>query len=225
MKWLDYINAKGDLETYLTKKYGEISAKSLVRLFDTNVAIPLNDSFNTVKSIDNMVFGQFIMAERALTTHDNQYTSLMELAYAILRPLSDKTFDNTDDDKETQLRTDILDSEAKDIMEECIKYSEMRNKFVKEDFAGVFYKTPDEVDEDDEDDEDLEEESFESKFSREWYWYTIVNSLASDDILKHEAIYMMKMRDVAPHLAYLRMKGIIDYKRHKAQEMANKLKR
>ena len=225
MKWIDYINSKGDLEGYLIKKYGEISAKSLIRLFETNVAIPLNDSFNTVKSIDNMVFGQFIMAERALTTFDDQNTSLMELAYAILRPLSDKTFDNTDDDKETQLRTDILDSEAKDIMEECIKYSEMRNKFVKEDFAGVFYKTPDEVDEDDEDDEEAEEESFESKFSREWYWYTIVNSLASDDILKHEAIYMMKMRDVAPHLAYLRMKGIIDYKRHKAQEMANKLKR
>ena len=226
MKWIDYINSKGNLEEYLSNKYGEVSAKSLVRLFNTRIGLPLSDSFNTVKSIDNMVFGQFIMAERALTTHSEEYESLMELAYAILRPKDDVIFDNTDDDKEAKLKTDILDNDAKDVIEECVRYSDMRNKFVKEDFAGVFYKTPSDIDEDDEDEEEeVEEESFEAKFSRDWYWYTIVNSLASDDILKHEAIYMMKMRDVAPHLAYLRMKGIIDYKQRKAEEMASKLKR
>jgi len=222
MKWIDYINSKGNLKVYLTNMYGEENALSQLRLFDSRIAISLSKEFSTVKSIYNMVFGQFIMAERALTTHENESDSLRELAYSILRPIGDDVFDNTDDNKESALMTDILDCNAKDVLEECVSYSDLRNKFIKEDFAGVFYKTPDESDIED---EDVEPESFEDKFSREWYWYTIVNSLADDDILKHEPIYMMKMRDIAPHLAYLRMKGIIDYKRHKAEEMALKLKR
>lgn len=223
MKWKDYIESNGDLESHLLSKYSEVEVASILRLFNNREPLLLNSKFTTVSSVGNMVFGQFIMAERALTTMDNHYESLRELANSIIRPLGDAVFDNTDDSKESLLHIEIMDENAKDVLEECINYSDIRNKFVKEDFAGVFYKSDN--DEEEEDDDDIDEESFEAKFSRDWYWYTIVNSLASDDILKHEAIYMMKMRDVAPHLAYLRMKGIIDYKRHKAQEMANKLKR
>ncbi len=225
MKWIDYVESNGDLESHLLSKYSNIEVGSIIRLFNSRKPLLLDAKFNLVSSIGNMVFGQFIMAERALTTMDNHYESLRELANSIIRPLEDSVFDNTDDGKELLLRAEIMDENAKDVLEECIRYSDIRNKFVKEDFAGVFYKSDNEEDEEDEDEDDIDDESFEAKFSRDWYWYTIVNSLASDDILKHEAIYMMKMRDIAPHLAYLRMKGIIDYKQRKAEEMASKLKR
>ena len=225
MKWIDYVESNGDLESHLLSKYSNIEVGSIIRLFNSRKPLLLDAKFNLVSSIGNMVFGQFIMAERALTTMDNHYESLRELANSIIRPLEDSVFDNTDDGKELLLRAEIMDEKAKDVLEECNRYSDIRNKFVKEDFAGVFYKSDKEEEEEDEDEDDIDDESFEAKFSRDWYWYTIVNSLASDDILKHEAIYMMKMRDVAPHLAYLRMKGIIDYKQRKAEEMASKLKR
>ena len=225
MTWEDYIKGYNNVEQYMFNKYGELGKYKIAEL-ETRMPITLGDEFNIADDIYEMVFGQFIMSERALTAGLEYNESLYNLAVAILRPKGDIIFDNTDKVKEEANIKLIMEQHAKDVLEECNEFSKKRNKFVKEDFKGVFYKADDEIEEtDNEEDEDVEPESFEDKFNKDWYWYTIVNSLADNNILNHEPVLMMKMRDVAPHLSYMRIKGIIDFKRRKAEEIANKLKR
>lgn len=224
MIWKDYIQGYNDLPVYMKERYGE-RGKYMIKSMETHIPISLSDKFIIAEDVNDIVFGQFIMAERALTSGASYNESLYNLAVSILRPKVDVVFDNTDKVKEQANLDLIMQQHAKDVLTECIKYSEARNKFVKEDFKGVFYKADDEEDSDEDEIDDNSEQSFESNFNKDWYWYTIVDSLADKDILKHEPILMLKMRDVAPHLAYMRMKGIIDYKRRKSEEMANKLRR
>lgn len=223
MNWGDYIQGYNYINIYMAEKYGELG-KYMIKSMDTRIPIPLNDKLNIVTSINKMVFGQFIMAERALTSGKSYEQSLYELAISILRPIGDVVFDNTDEVKEQTNLDLIMQQHAKDVLSECIIFSEKRNKFVKEDFKGVFYK-PDDEDIDDEDIDDGEEQTFEEGFNKDWYWYTIVDSLANHDFLKHQDVLMSNMGDVAPHLAYMRMKGIIEYKRRKMEQVASKLRR
>ena len=224
MTWDEYIKGYDNLYTYMKDRHGE-RGKYLIQSMDTRIAIPLNDRFSVVTDINNMVFGQFIMAERALTSGSSYKESLYSLSTSILRPLTDVVFDNTDDVKEQANLDAIMQQKAKDVITECIAFSDKRNKFIKEDFKGVFYKADDEAEDDGEDEGEDEPESFEDSFNRDWYWYTITDSLADNKLWMHETILMMKMRDVAPHLAYMRMKGIIEYKRRKSEELASKLRR
>lgn len=223
MIWKEYIEGYGNLDAYMKEIHGE-RGKYMIKALDERIPVPLDDKFSTVDDINNIVFGQFIMAERALTSGTSYEESLYNLSVSILRPITDVVFDNTDDKKEKDNVELIMQQKASDVRAECIIFSNKRNKFVKEDFKGVFYKAEDANSSDDEMDDNAEE-SFEESFNRDWYWYTMVDALSNNQLWMHETIYMMKMRDVAPHLAYLRMKGIIEYKRRKMEDMTSKLKR
>lgn len=223
MTWGDYMSGHKDLSKYMTTKYGD-SGVYMLETSDNRIPERLNHKYNIVTTIEKMVFGQFIMAERALTSGHEYNIALDLLAKAIIRPGTDTVFDNTDDTKELELNNAIPLESAKDIMALCVAYTEIRDLFVNTTFAGVFYKSKEETDVEEEDEDTEEEGTFEQKFNKDWYWHTIVDSLANNDILKHEPILMLEMQDVAPHLAYLRMKGIIDYKQRKAEEMAARIK-
>jgi len=225
MIWEDYIKGYKNLPEYLFKKYGTAGKYKLEEM-ETRLPVGLEDKFKLVESIYDMEFGHFIMAEMALTSGKENNEVMYNLANAVLRPISDDEFDNSDLKKEEEHIKKVLLEHAKDVLNECTLFSEKRNKFVKKDFNGVFYKDPDE-DEDNDKEEDLDngaEQTFEESFNKDWYWYNIATTLAGNDILKIEPIMMMKMKYVAPHLAYLRMKGIIEYKRRKMEEVANKIK-
>ena len=223
--WKDYMEGYDNLPFYMKTKYGE-GGKYMINQLDTHAPVRLDDKYNTVGSIYDMEFGQFIMAEMAISSGKSQKSILSMLALAVLRPKSDLVFDNTDDKKESENAKKVGLEHAKDVLNECSVYIEKRNKFIQEDFAGVFYKKVEETEEDDEDGiDDSAEQSFEESFNKDWYWYSIANSLADNDILKIETIMMMKMKYIAPHLAYLRMKGVIEHKRRKMQEVADSIRR
>ena len=160
MIWKDYIQGYNNLQEYMKKMYGE-RGKYMIQSMETHIPIPLNDKFIIVEDVYDMIFGQFIMAERALTSGGGYNESLYSLANSILRPIGDVVFDNTDSKKELAHVEAIMQEKAKDVLTECINFSEKRNKFVKEDFKGVFYKAED--DESEEEDEELdngEEQTF-----------------------------------------------------------------
>ena len=224
MKFKEYIEGYNDLKKYMSEKYGVVNGLSRINRFEQRAPFRLDHKFNIVQSIDDMVFGQFIMMERSLTLNKEYNNALYGLATTILRPISDNVFDNTDYEKEIENTEKILNSKAKDVINECVIMSQKRNVYIKETYAGVFYKSSDETQGDEDEDEPDEIDTLEEKFGRDFYWHALVHALANERFLDHEAILMMKMADVAPHLAFLRMKGLIEYKQRKMREMASKIK-
>ena len=86
-------------------------------------------------------------------------------------------------------------------------------------FSGVFYEIPSEDDEE----KDEEEVTNDNLFEQQWYWYSIVRSLAKEDITKYDDIYMLKMSTVMPEMSYLAQKNKIESARARQQEAMRKL--
>jgi hypothetical protein len=86
----------------------------------------------------------------------------------------------------------------------------------------VFYEVPDE-DEEEQEEEDVEQKTSESLFRQQWYWYSIVRTLANEDVTKYEQIYMLKMSTVLPEMSYLAQKDKIDGANRRKEQALNKL--
>ena len=75
----------------------------------------------------------------------------------------------------------------------------------------------------DEEDEDEVSTPIDSSFNQQWYWYSIVRSLAQEDIRRYEEIYMLKMNTVLPEMSYLAQRNKVEGAKQRASAAINRL--
>ncbi len=145
----------------------------------------------------------------------------LEIGSYLFRPKGEVKFDNTDKALELQNKKNILKLPVEDFYSALNKYLRNRDLIVFKRFAGVFYEMPSK-DESSDDGIDTSEE-VEASFNQQWYWYTIVRSLAQEDIRRYDEIYMLKMKTVLPEMSYLSQKNKIESAQQRASAAMNRL--
>jgi len=225
--WRDYIKAieSGDAMSYYSTIYGSEEIALVVVDYWMNQYKPLglDGMFNLVESINTMPFGQFIAGETALTSGFDKHKALEILSLTVLRPIEDVEFDNTDRVKEARHVEDVMNTQAAEVLNEIEKYVGIRDTFVNNTYAGVFYQIQNEVVEEEEDkSEYTADDTMEEQFSKQWYWYAIIRTLANEVMWDYERVMMTPMNIVAPELAYKRHRQIVEEIREKRRNILNK---
>jgi hypothetical protein len=180
------------------------------------------EGFTVYDNIMDLALGQFIMIEQ-IVTGKTQYKTEAEndlaIAQLILRPKTDKEFDNEDPKKEEQNKENILNSDVKDVYGSVMKFLRDRENVLFKQFSGVFY----EINDDDEEEEEDNAATGQALFQQQWYWYSIVRMLAQEDITRYSEIYMLKMATVMPEMSYLAQKKKIEDASQRQQQLMRKL--
>lgn len=180
----------------------------------------IKENFTLYDNVFGLVLGQFIMIEQILTgkfKFDNPTDMDIELATYLLRPLGEKEFDNTDKDLEVKNREAIINTPVQDIYNVLNRFLKNREIVLFKQFAGVFY----EVEEDE--DEDEISTPIDASFNQQWYWYSIVRSLAQEDIRRYEEIYMLRMNVVLPEMSYIAQRNKVEGAKQRASAAINRL--
>lgn len=186
-----------------------------------NITDYVLDNFTHYDSVFDLVLGQFIMVEQILTgkfKFSSPTDMDIELATYLLRPKEEKEYDNTDTEKELSNRNDIMNMPVQDFYNVLNKFLKNREIVLFKQFAGVFYEVPDE-------DEKSDEIStpIDASFNQQWYWYSIVRTLAQEDIRRYDEIYMLKMNVVLPEMSYLAQRNKIEGAKERASAAMNRL--
>ena len=226
-----YIEKNNTISEYIEQQAPEKRIDLVRRIAETYpLEKDIDSNLNTlkgksvVKSVYQLVLGQFIMIEQIITgksTYEYEAINDLELAKLIVRPDHHDIFDNGDDEVENQNEQDILNASVQDVYTVLQRFLKNRDLVLFEQFKGVFYEVPDEDEEDEESTE--EERTAESLFQQQWYWYSMVRMLAKEDITKYEDIYMLNMSVVMPEMSYLAQKNKIESARQRQQQALNKL--
>lgn len=226
-----YIEKNNTISEYIEQQTPEKRIDLVRRIAETYpLEKDLDSNLNTlkgksvVKSVYELVLGQFIMIEQIITgksTYEYEAINDLELAKLIIRPDHHDIFDNGDDEVERQNEQDILNASVQDVYTVLQRFLKNRDLVLFEQFKGVFYEVPDEDEEDEESTE--EERTAESLFQQQWYWYSMVRMLAKEDITKYEDIYMLNMSVVMPEMSYLAQKNKIESARQRQQQALSKL--
>lgn len=226
-----YIEKNNTISEYIEQQAPEKRIDLVRRIAETYpLEKDIDSNLNTlkgksvVKSVYQLVLGQFIMIEQIITgksTYEYEAINDLELAKLIVRPDHHDIFDNGNDEVENQNEQDILNASVQDVYTVLQKFLKNRDLVLFEQFKGVFYEVPDE-DEDDEESTE-EERTAESLFQQQWYWYSMVRMLAKEDITKYEDIYMLNMSVVMPEMSYLAQKNKIESARQRQQQALSKL--
>ena len=180
----------------------------------------IKENFTLYDNVFGLVLGQFIMIEQILTgkfKFDNPTDMDIELATYLLRPLDEKEFDNTNKDLENKYREAIINTPVQDIYNVLNRFLKNREIVLFKQFAGVFY----EVEEDE--DEDEVSTPIDASFNQQWYWYSIVRSLAQEDIRRYEEIYMLGMNVVLPEMSYIAQRNKVEGAKQRASAAINRL--
>ena len=183
------------------------------------------DNFNVTLDVESAVLGRFIMLEQIVTgktKFKSNYERDLTFAKLILRPKHHKEFDNENIDDEIENERMILSSPVQDIYSVVNTYLENRDYVLFKQFSGVFYEVSDD-EEQEQEEEDVEEKTSESLFRQQWYWYSIVRTLANEDVTKYDQIYMLKMSTVLPEMSYLAQRDKIDGANRRREQAMNKL--
>ncbi len=220
------------INEFYKELWGETYAVLLTYHLKTKKPEDLSNTFTIISDINDMVFGQFIGVEKALGSNLSNEQAIENLAYILLRPISDVEFDNTDKEKEALNIRNILSSDARSVLQILNTFSKHRDVYIKDTYKGVFYQIVEKTD-DPEEEEDILEDSSESKFTNNWYWYAIARALAEDGIVFPkregmsgiECVLMTKMSDIAPELAYKRHRQIIEDARERKRQVLNNSRR
>lgn len=188
----------------------------------------VTNNFNFCDNVFDLVLGQFIMIEQILTGKFKfkKETDLeIELATYLFRPKDEVEFDNEDPLKEQQIREAILNTPVQDFYDALNKFLENREYVLFKQFSGVFYESKKEQEEEEEQDKDSQSygEDTGVNFNQQWYWYSIVRTLAQENILIYDKIYMLKMSVVLPEMSYLSQKNKIEAAQQRAQAALNRL--
>ena len=182
----------------------------------------LESDRNIYKDVESLVLGQFIMLEQIITgkTQLPDHLVDLEILKLIIRPKSDKVFDNEDPEKEKENQSYILNSDVRSVYHILNTYINKRNKTLFEDFSGVFYEpnNDDEVDE-----ENDNSNTSEMAFNQQWYWYSIVRMLSKEDIHRYQDTYMLPMSVVLPEMSYLAQKNKIESAQQRQAQAMRKL--
>lgn len=226
-----YIEKNNTISEYIEQQIPEKRIDLVRRIAETYpLEKDMDSNLNTlkgksvVKSVYELVLGQFIMIEQIITgksTYEYEAINDLELAKLIIRPDHHDIFDNGDEEVENQNEQDILNASVQDVYTVLQKFLKNRDLVLFEQFKGVFYEV---LDEDEEDEESTEEErTAESLFQQQWYWYSMVRMLAKEDITRYEDIYMLNMSVVMPEMSYLAQKNKIESARQRQQQALSKL--
>lgn len=189
---------------------------------DDVITDEITSRFEVYDNVFDLVLGQFIMIEQILTgkfKFQNEWDQDLELMTYVLRPKGEKEFDNNDSAKEAEHREAILNTPVQDLYNVINKFVKHRELVLFKQFSGVFYATHDE----DDDPDAFSTPTPDELFNQQWYWYSIVRSLAQEDIRRYEEIYMLKMNTVLPEMSYLAQKNKIEAANARQQAALNKL--
>lgn len=154
------------------------------------------DKYNVYTDITKMTLTQFIMLEHTL---QSEVISESDIASIVIRPKDEPEFDNTNQEVEDSLINSIYEEEAESVAFIIKSMLHNRDYILFTKFDGVLY-TKIEKEEDVEEDED--EDNGPDPFVQRWFWYSIVRSLANEDLQKFQFVYDMRMSDVLVELAY-----------------------
>lgn len=176
---------------------------------------------NIYYTVEELVFGQFIMIEQILTGKAglNNHQADLELAKLLIRPKSDGVFDNEDGQKEIENENEILSFDTREVYYVVERFIKRRNKTLYQDYSGVFYD-PKEADEDEQESDD----DAGVNFHHQWYYYSLVRMLAQEDVTRYDEIYMLPMKTVLPELSYLSQKAKIERAEQRKQEALSKMR-
>ena len=161
--------------------------------FKTIDASSIAERYNVYTDITKMSLTQFILLEYAIKADFDE----ARIATIVIRPKDEPSFDNTDQEKEEDLVSLIFDEDALAVSHIILSMMKNRDYVLFTKFDGVIYDKIEPV-EGEEEEEDEEPDTFNER----WFWYSIVRSLANEDLTKFEFVYDMKMSDVLVEMAY-----------------------
>jgi len=190
---------------------------------DLRPSIKYLEDFKVYDNVMDLHLGQFIMLEQVITSNEKYKYKVdndLDIAKLIIRPKHQKDFDNEDQESEEKNLENILDSNVTDVYGCINKFMEDREYVLFKQFSGVFYNVKDY---DEEDEEEKQALVGEDLFHNQWYWYNIVRTLAQEDILRYEQIYMLKMSVVLPEMSFIAQRSKIEKARNKRMEAMHKL--
>ena len=223
---MDFVSKKGSIEDFFNAMK-PLEYIDFVRDLQEFYPIPKNTKKpNTNKkiytSINSLVLGQFIMLEQIITGKTKLPDHLidLEISKLIIRPSHHEVFDNENLRDEKLNQEDILDMDVREVYWVLEKFMDNRNKTLFEDFSGVFY---DAVEDEDEEESVADDKTSEMLFNQQWYWYSIVRTLANEDVTKYNEVYMLPMSTVLPEMSYLAQRSKIESARQRQQQAMRKL--
>ena len=206
---------------------------SIMRKINDNYPLKMGDSVSEYVSenflfydnVFDLVLGQFIMIEKILTgkfKFKKEHDMDLELAMFLFRPKDEHEFDNEDPEKEKQIRQSILDIPVQDFYNALNKFLNNRDLMLFKKFSGVFYDSSGDQAEEEGKDE-IQGNDIGVDFNQQWYWYNIVRTLAHENILIYDQIYMLKMSVVLPEMSYLAQRNKVESANRRAQAALNRL--
>ena len=223
---MNFIGKNGSVEDFLNAKK-PIEYIDFVRELSNSYPIP--DNVKRPKTdkkihtqIEGLVLGQFIMLEQIITGKTKLPDHLidLEIAKLIIRPSHHSVFDNENLNDEKSNQEDILRMDVREVYWVLQNFIDNRNKTLFEDFSGVFY---DPVEDEEVEESTEEEKTSEMLFNQQWYWYSIVRTLANEDVTKYSEVYMLPMSTVLPEMSYLAQRSKIESARQRQQQAMRKL--
>ena len=161
--------------------------------FKTVDASSIAERYNVYTDIMRMSLTQFILLEYSIKADFDEAS----VASIIIRPKEEIEFDNTDQEKEEKLISEIFEEDALAVSHIILSMMKNREYVLFTKFEGVIYDKIEPV--------EGEDESYADEpdtFTERWFWYSIVRSLANEDLTKFQFVYDMKMSDVLVEMAY-----------------------
>jgi hypothetical protein len=226
IKVMEHIQSGKSPET-LIKEMKPLEALDFSR--SSEKTYPITDNLKQPKTnkrlytnVQSLVLGQFIMLEQIITGKTKLPDHLvdLEIAKLVIRPKENEVFDNEDVMKDRRNQEDILDMDVREVYWVLDSFIENRNQTLFKDFAGVFY---DAQDDSEEEEQEEEEKTSDMLFNQQWYWYSIVRTLANEDITRYSEIYMLPMSTVLPEMSYLAQRNKIESAKQRQSQAMRKL--
>jgi hypothetical protein len=190
---------------------------------DDTITDYIKQNFEYYDSVFDLVLGQFIMVEQILTgkfKFKKETDQDLELMKYILRPKGEAEFDNADPNKEQQHTNKLLNTPVQDLYNVVNRFLKNREIVLFKQFSGVFYSRQEEGEDDG---DSFSTPSPDELFNQQWYWYSIVRTLAQEDIRRYDEIYMLKMSVVLPEMSYLAQKNKIEAAAQRQQRALSRL--
>jgi hypothetical protein len=226
IKFLEYIQSGKSPETII-EEMKPLEALDFVRSSENTYPIKEKTKQPKTKkrlytNVHSLVLGQFIMLEQIITGKTKLADHLvdLEIAKLVIRPDDNEVFDNEDVIQEMKNQEDILDMDVREVYWVLDNFIENRNQILFKDFAGVFY---DAQDDSEEEEQEEEEKTSDMLFNQQWYWYSIVRTLANEDVTTYEEIYMLPMSTVLPEMSYLAQRNKIESAKQRQSQAVRKL--
>ena len=167
--------------------------------------------------MQDLSFGQFVSIESMLSSPSPQESKMLHLACVLIRPKSETIYSNDNEKLEAEHREAILREPFYNIAFTLNNLLSDREEFHRVMFKDVFYEYGDsEVVTEDEDEpkESVQEYSFE----RKWYWYSMIDRLAQEDVRRHSELMDLPLMVVAPKWSYEVSKDKMERERSNRQQ-------